>query len=308
MYIKDIVNENVLNELRRKINKIDTDAILETGYIEEFIDDNKYAPLSTIGQTQKPDVLASKILEGRVGILCDGTPHVLTVPHLFIEVLQVGDDYYRRAVMGTILRCIRFVALFSAIFLPALYVALETFHQDMIPTVLLITMASSGEGIPFPAAIEAFIMVISLEFLKESGVRLPRPIGSAVSIVGALVLGESAVNAGLVSGALVVVIAFTAISTFIVPEFDVTITIFRLIMLLFASIVGLFGITAIVFVLVIYLSSLRSFGVPYLSPLAPIDYQGLKDYLLRAPVWMRNHRPRIIEKRNVLRNKDMFKH
>ena len=204
-YLDGIVSTEVLNEVRRRISKIEIDAILDTGYIEEFIEDSHISPFSTVGSTQKPDIVAANILEGRVAILCDGSPQVITVPHLFMEILQSSEDYYDRPYIATMLRLIRLTALMVSIFLPAFYVALGTFHQEMIPSVFLITMAGASTGVPFPASLEALLMVGAFELLKESGTRMPKALGSAVSIVGALVLGDAAVKAGIVSSALIVV-------------------------------------------------------------------------------------------------------
>lgn len=304
VYIDGIANKEVLSELKKRLDKIDTDSILESEYIEEFIDDNPFSPVSTVGNSQKPDIIAAKLLEGRIAILCDGTPHVLTVPQIFAEVMQTGEDYYIRPLIATFLRLLRMISLVVALTLPALYVSLETFHQDMIPSAFLNTMIGASEGIPFPAFFEALVMVLTFEFMKESGTRLPRPIGSAISIVGALVLGDAAVNAGIISADMVIVVAFTAICTFILSPFNETISIYRLIMLMLSGFLGLYGMTIGAFMIIIHLVSLRSFGVPYMSPLAPISFAGLKDYLLRVPIWMIKRRPEVIAKENVIRQSE----
>jgi spore germination protein KA len=186
VYIEGIVSNEVLEELRKRFSKIDIDAILDTGSLEEYIEDSHISPISTVGNTQKPDIVASKILEGRVAILCDGSPQVLTVPHLFIEMIQTSEDYYSRPYIATVMRLVRVIALVTSIFFPAFYVALGTFHQEMIPSVFLITMAGADLGTPFPAFLESFLMLVSFELLKESGTRMPKTLGSAISIVGAL--------------------------------------------------------------------------------------------------------------------------
>lgn len=286
-YIDGIVSTNVLSEVRSRLSKIKIDAVLDSGYLEEFIEDSHISPISTIGNTQKPDIVASKILEGRVAILCDGSPQVLTVPHLFIESIQSSEDYYNRPYIASSLRILRFISIFISIFLPAFYVALETFHQEMIPSVFLITMAGASTGIPFPAFLEALLMVFAFELLKESGTRMPKALGSAVSIVGALVLGDAAVKAGIVSADLIVVIAITAVASFIVSSLNEVITLYRFILLILAGVMGLYGITAGAFVMLIHATSLRSFGVPYLSPIAPVKREGLKDFIIRFPLWSR---------------------
>lgn len=300
-YIDGIVNKDVLLEVRKRLNKIDTDSILESGYIEQYIEDKYFSPLATVGNTLKPDIVAAKILEGRVAIFCDGTPHVLTVPNLFIENIQSAEDYYVRPLIASALRLIRLIAFLIGLLLPALYVALSTYHQEMIPTVLLITMAGAREGIPLPALAEAFLMVLMFELLRESGIRLPRPVGSAISIVGALVIGEAAVNAGLVSAPMVIVVAVTAVASFIVPALTEVMIIYRFILLFLGGIMGLYGIACGVFAMVVHAASLRSFGIPYTSPMAPLNLEGMKDFGLRFPLWSMIKRPGSIVKDNKKR-------
>lgn len=297
-YIDGIVNRAALDEVRRRLHKIDTDSILETGYIEQFIEDSPFSPLATITNTQKPDILAAKMLEGRIGIFCDGTPHVLVVPHLFIETLQTSEDYYNRPFVAFMWRILRISALFISVLVPGLYVALETFHQEMIPTVLLLRMAGAISDIPFPAGAEMMIMIIFYELLRESGIRLPRAVGSAISIVGALIVGESAVNAGLVSGPVVIVIAIAGVSGFIVPALAEAIMIFRFLFLILGTFMGLYGVVCGLFAVVMHAVSLRSFGVPYTSPLAPSDQGAFQDFILRFPLWAMKNRPAAIEKNN----------
>lgn len=301
VYISGIANISILKELKRRLNEIDTDAILDAGYIEAFIEDSHTSPFSTIGYTQKPDVVAGKVLEGRIAVLCDGSPHVLTVPHLLVESLQSSEDYYIRPYIASFLRLTRVLSVFISILLPAFYVALLTYHQEMIPTVLLITMSGAHEGRPLPSFVEALIMVLAFEFLKESGTRLPRAVGSAISIVGALVLGDAAVSAGIISADMIIVIAFTAVCTFIVPSLNEVITLYRFIFLVLAAIIGIYGITAGTFVMIVHISSLRSFGVPFLSPIQPLNTEGLKDTAIRFPIWSMNRRPLSIVKRNFKR-------
>lgn len=291
-YIAGVVSAQVLDEVRRRLAKINTDSILDAGYLEEFIEDSHRSLVSTIGYSQKPDIVASKILEGRVAILCDGSPQVLTVPHVFSETLQTSEDYYNRPYISMILRLIRVVALFVSIFLPAFYVALETYHQEMIPSVFLVTMTGASLGVPFPASVEALLMVFAFEFLKESGQRMPKALGAAISIVGALVLGEAAVQAGIVSADLIVVIAFTAVASFIVSSLDEAVTLYRIISLFLGAAMGIFGITAGGFMMLMHLMSLRSFGVPYMSPLAPVNKKGLNDFIIRFPLSLMSRKRR----------------
>ena len=293
-YIKGVANPGLVREIKDRLQRIDTDAILESGYIEQFIEDNPFSPFSTIGNSEKPDVIAAKILEGRAAIFVDGTPFVLTAPLLFIEGFQSAEDYYSRPFYASIIRLLRFVAFIIGVLAPALYVALSSFHQELIPTALLLTMASAREGVPFPAVLEALIMGVIFEILREAGVRLPRPVGQAISIVGALVIGQSAVSAGLIGAPMVIVVSLTAIASFVIPAHIDIQSILRLLALLFASVLGIFGIAVVILLTLIHLSALRSFGVPYLSPLTPLSPGDLKDTFIRAPLWAMDRRPRTI--------------
>lgn len=302
-YIKGFANDAIIDEVKERLKQIKIDAILESGYLEEFIEDHPYSIFPTIANSEKPDVVAAKLLEGRVAILCDGTPFVLTVPHLFVENLQSSEDYYSRPYFSSLVRILRFTSFVLTTMLPAIYVALLSFHLGAIPFELLLSMAASREGVPFPSFIEAFIMIVAFEILREAGVRMPRAVGQAVSIVGALILGEAAVNAGIASDILIIVVALTAITSFIITNItDATIFI-RFALLISANILGIMGITLVLFVIVAHMCSLRSFGVPYMSPLAPISTKDLKDSYVRFPLWSMITRPRTI----IWGNRDRIK-
>lgn len=292
-YMKGIAENHVIQEVHRKLDAIDTDSILDSGYIEELINGKSYSPFPLILNYERPDAIAGGLLEGQVAILVDGTPFVLLAPVTFVKFFQSSEDYYQSYDIATFLRLLRFVSFFVSMLLPALYIAITTFHQEMLPTPLLISIAAQREGVPFPALIEALLMEITFEILREAGVRMPRIIGPAVSIVGALVLGQSAVQAGLVSAAMVIVVSFTAIATFVIPAVNMG-TAARLIrfgMMILGGTFGIFGIMAGLMVLLTHLSGLRSFGVPYLTPISPLVPGNLKDVLMRAPWWAMNKRP-----------------
>ena len=223
------------------------------------------------------------------------------MPKFFVEDIQTSEDYYSRPYYASFLRSLRVFGLFLSIVLPGFYVALQTFHQEMIPTVLLITMAGAREGVPFPAIIEAFLMTLMLELIKESGIRLPRAVGSAVSIVGALVLGQAAVEAGIVSAPMVIVVAVTAIAEFAVPSLVEGVVLYRLILILLGGFMGLYGMTCGLVAITVQIISLSSFGVPYGFPVAPTNKQGLKDFIIRFPLWSFIFRPEALEKRNIKR-------
>lgn len=300
-YIKGIAEEKMLREVRRRLSKIDTDAILESGYVEEFIEEAPFSIFSTVGTTEKPDVATAKLLEGRAALIIDGTPIVLTVPLLFIEHFQTAEDYYIRPMVASFLRVLRYICYGISILAPALYVSLSTFHQELIPTPLLFTMASAQEGVPFPAVIEAGVMLFAFEILREGGLRLPNPIGQAMSIVGALVMGDAAVSAGLIGAPMVIVVALTAMSGFAVPSLVDTGAILRFIFLILSSLMGGISVVLGLLFLLIYLSSLKSFGHPFLAPLAPHYASDMKDTIMRMPHWLLLTRPRKLARENQTR-------
>ncbi|WPC44369.1 spore germination protein [Clostridium sp. JS66] len=303
VYLKGIVNPKLIKEIKQRLNRINTDAILESGYIEQFIEDAPYSIFPTVGNSEKPDTAAAKILEGRAAILVDGTPFVLTMPMLFIEGFQSAEDYYSRTYFASLIRILRFLSFFISVLSPAAYVMLSTFHQELIPTTLLLTMASGREGVPFPAVMEAGLMILTFEILREAGVRLPRPVGQAVSIVGALVIGEAAVTAGLVSGLMVIVVALTAVSSFVVPVYTDVAAILRMIFLILGGALGIFGVGIGSLVVLVHIVSLKSFGTPYLSPLAPLSTEDLKDSFVRTHLRSMLTRPETIGWRNLKRQK-----
>lgn len=306
MFIKGIVNEKVVEELRSRLDRIDIDGILESAYIEELIQDATYTPFPTVFNTERPDVIAAGLLEGRVAIIIDGTPFVLLVPALFGQFNQAAEDYYQRADIGTLIRLLRYLSFFIALLAPSLYIAITTFHQEMIPTALLISLAAQREGVPFPAFIEALVMEMTFEILREAGVRLPRAVGQAVSIVGALVIGQAAVEAGIISAAMVIVVSITAIASFVFPSYNMAISvrILRFGLMGLAASFGLYGITLGLIALVLHLCSLRSFGIPYMSPFAPFILADQKDMLVRFPLWGMFSRPRLISQKNVIREQN----
>ncbi|WAH44657.1 spore germination protein [Alicyclobacillus fastidiosus] len=279
------------------------DGVLETGYIEDFIEDKPYSPFPTVQNTERPDVVAASLLEGKVAILVDGTPFALIVPLTLMSALNANEDYYERSFVSTAIRWVRFVFVHIALLLPSIYVALVSYQQEMVPTTFLLSIAAAQEATPFPAIVEAFGMEFMFEGLREAGVRLPKAVGSAISIVGALVIGQAAVQAGIVSAPMVIVVATTGIATFTIPRFNVGIAIrlLRFPMLLLAGMFGFYGITIGMLGILVHLTTLRSFGVPYFAPLAPLTAHGLKDVFIRAPWWAMIRRPNTAESTNSVR-------
>ncbi|WP_129731000.1 spore germination protein [Ectobacillus funiculus] len=303
MYVKGIANDKVVEEVLERLDNIDTDSILESGYIEEFIQDETFTPFPTIANSERPDTVAGAILEGQIAILVDGTPFVLLAPVTFFRFFNASEDYYQRYDIASFLRILRYMSFLISILLPSLYIAITTFHQEMLPTTLLISLAAQREGVPFPAFVEAMAMEITFEVLREAGIRMPKAIGSAISIVGALVLGQAAVQAGLVSAAMVIVVSFTAISNFIAPAFNMSIAarLIRFGFMFLAATLGLFGVMSGLIALLIHLAGLRSFGIPYLMPLSPLIPANLKDLLVRVPWWAMLKRPRLYSQENNVR-------
>lgn len=288
LYMDGIVNPKIINEVHKRLDKIaEVDAILESGCIEQYIEDRPFSPFPQLQYTERPDKVVAYLLEGRVIIMIDGTPNCLIVPTVFVQFLQSPEDYYERVLMGTIIRWVRFIGVFTAITLPAFYIAITTFHPEMIPTQLALSIAGAREGVPFPAFIEAFLMELALELLREASVRLPGPIGSTFGIVGALIVGQAAVEAGLVAPQMVIVVALTAIGSFTVPSFAAAVP-FRLVrfpLMILGAIFGLYGVILGCMAILIHMISIKSFGYPYMAPLAPLRVSELKDVLIRAPRW-----------------------
>jgi len=299
VYIKGIADGKLVEEVRRRLQGIDIDGVLESGYIEEFIEDNPWSPFPQVNHTERPDRLAARLLEGRVGIMVDGSPFILTVPCIFIEYLHAAEDYYERFIIATAVRMVRFVALFLSLVAPSFYIAITTFHQEMLPTPLLLSLAAQREAVPYPAIVEVLLMEFSFEILREAGIRLPRQVGQAVSIVGALVIGEAAVRAGLAAPATVILVALTGISSFVFfHSASIATRLLRFPIMVLSATLGLFGLIAGIVGIVVHLCTLRSFGVPYLSPVAPLSAGDMKDLVVRVPWWSMLNRPRLIGWKN----------
>lgn len=305
MYINGIANDKIVAEVLARLDRIQTDSILESGYIEDYIQDEKKSIFPTVYNSERPDVIAAELLEGKVAILVDGTPFVLVVPALFTSFLQSAEDYYQHWFISTLIRILRFFGISLALVAPSLYVAITTFHQEMLPTPMLISIASQREGVPFPAVVEALIMEVAFEILREAGLRMPRTIGPAVSIVGTLVIGQAAVDAGVVSAVMVIIVALTAICSFLFPAYGLsnTIRVLRFPLMIVAAMFGLFGVMFGIMLIILHLCSIRTFGVPYLSPFAPFITKDQKDAFLLFPRSRLLTRPRLINQKNIVRGR-----
>lgn len=293
MYIQGVAKPSIVDEVLKRLNTVDISCVLESGYIEQMIEGDWLSPFPQLRRTERPDVVAALLVEGNVAILCDNTPFALLAPTTFLSLFQSPEDYYERWYIVSMIRILRFIAGFFALTFPALYIAMTTFHPGMLPTDLALSIAAAREGVPFSAVLETLIMVVSLEVLREAGVRLPGPIGQTIGIVGGLVVGEAAVRAGIVSPIMVIVVAVNAISSFAIPSYSVAIS-FRLltfILIALASIAGLYGIMLGLLGLTIHLVTLKSFGAHYLSPFVSFRFSESKDTIIRGPLASMEIRP-----------------
>lgn len=298
-YLDSIVNKKILQLLDERLRKIDIDGVLDTNYISELIRDSSRSPFRSTGYTERPDVVAGRLLEGRIAVFLDGTPVVLTLPYLFIENFQSSEDYYLNFYYTSFSRILRMLGFFLTITVPGLYIAIVAYHQEMLPTTLLINIAIERQSVPLPAAAEAFIMLIIFDILRETGVRMPSNIGQALSIVGALVIGQAAVEAKLVAAPMIIVVGITGITALLVPKMNAPIIFIRMFILLGASIFGLFGLMLTFCALLVHLLNLDSFGVSQLTPSAQLQFQDVKDKMIRAPWWLMIQRPKKIGRDTV---------
>lgn len=292
VYVDSIVNHDVLAKVRERLRQIDVDAILDSGHIEQLVQDTPYSLFPTIGIAEKPDIAAARVLEGRVAVIIDGSPIVLTVPMLFFEGLHSPEDYYVRFYYASWIRVVRSIAFIINLYLPGFFLAATCYHQQLIPFKLLLSMAAAEAQTPFSIGFSLLLITLVYEILREAGVRLPKPAGQAISIVGAIVMGDAAVSANLISAPVLIVLAVTVVASFVSSAYTDASALLRMIFLLLGWWTGLFGLMIGTMVLLAYLSSLQSFGIPFFAPIAPLDTYGLKDSVLRFPMWKLKFRPR----------------
>ncbi len=300
-YVEGLVEPILLEELTARLQHFEIDAALDSNYLAELCRDDRASPFKTVGTTERPDVVAGKLLEGRVAILCDGSPFALTVPFLFLENFQSNEDYYNHFYFATFTRIMRYFSFFLTISLPGLYVALIAYHKEMIPLNLLLSIVNSRDAVPFPAVVEMVILLVLFDLLREAGLRLPAPIGGTIGTVGGIVLGQSIVTARLVSAEMIIIVAVCAITSFLTPKLDIELILCRMLILFFAATLGIYGYAIGIIAILVHLASLRSFGVEYLSYLSATSAQTAKDVYVRAPWWMMRRRPAAIQRRNLTR-------
>ncbi|RJE46777.1 MULTISPECIES: spore germination protein [unclassified Dehalobacter] len=294
-YIQGIANDKIVEEVKVRLNKIDIDSILDSGYIEELIADESFTLFPLVQNTERPDRTAASLCEGRIAIIVNNTPSVLIVPCTIVSLLQASEDYYNNSLFATLIRIGRFIAINIALLAPAITVAIFSNNAELIPLTFLTSVAGARSDLPFPISIEIILMELTFELLREAGVRLPKTVGQAISTVGGLVIGQAAVTAGIVSPITVIVVSITAIASFVFPDYSIgtSIRILRFVLIILSSILGIFGIVSGLMVILYHLCGLRSFGVPYLWPIAPLSVSDLKDTFFRAPWWAMSARPRL---------------
>lgn len=289
VYMDDIVRKDVLAEVERRIHSFKIDAVLETGTIEQLIEHEWFSPFPQAQVTERPDKVAAAVLEGRIAIVVDNTPFVLIVPATINSFFQASEDYYNRWIIMSFIRIIRYIAAFFATALPGLFIALTTFHPSMIPSKLAFSIAASREGVPFPVAVEVIIMELAFELLREAGVRLPSAFGSTIGIVGGLIIGQAAVEANIISPIIVIIVALTAISSFAIPSNSLTtgMRITKFLIIFFSAILGLYGFILALLIILVHLTSMKSFGIPYLTPYVARELnkdEAMKDSIVRLPI------------------------
>jgi spore germination protein KA len=291
-YMDGLVNEKILKELYKRLDKIDIDGVLDENYISELIKDSPLSPFRTTGYTERPDTVIARLLEGRIALIVDGSPSVLTLPFLFVENFQSGEDYYMNFYYASFSRMLRIFGFFLTLVVPGLYIAIVAYHHEMLPTQLLLNIAVERQGAPLPASIEAFVMLIVFDILRETGVRMPNNIGQALSIVGALVIGQSAVEAKMVAAPMIIIVALTGITNLLVPRLSGPVIFIRYFFLFAASVLGFYGLVLAMTVVVIHILNLRTFGIPQVSVAGNVRFQEIKDTAFRAPWWKMRLRPK----------------
>ena len=295
-YLDSAADREVLAELRARLARLTLDCAFSANDIEERIRDAGRTPLKTVGSTERPDIAAAKLLEGRIAILIDGSPEALTVPHLFLEYFQTGGDYYANYWLGSVQRILRILGVFLSVSIPGLYISLICFHQEMLPVKLLLSIAAARSGVPFSAVVELFLLLAAFELLGQAAVSMPQGVGNALSTVGGVIIGQAAVDARFISAPLVIVVALTGLTDLMVPKMKEAMLTARTFLLLLSAVIGLYGYILGLLFLLTRLLSRESFGVPYLSHLDPWRADFRRDGVLRAPLFSLR-RPNVRERK-----------
>jgi len=303
VYLDGIAQDSIVKDIEKRLDSIDIDGIIDSYYIESFLEDKKIKFFKRVGNTEKPDVFCAKILEGRIGILVDGSPIALTAPYVLFEDLQSSEDYYTIPAMATFARFMRLVGLFFAILMPGIFVALQSYNYRILPINFLITLLSSIEGLSIPPLIEILVVLFLFEIITEASLQMPNSLNMALSIIGALALGNTAVDAGIISPPSIVVVAVSSVALYIIPDQISETRILRIIFTVLGGIIGLYGIVMTMIIVSAYMSSIKSFGVPYFAPFAPRIKADIKDGFVKQPVQQMSTRPELISGVNKKRQR-----
>lgn len=301
MSIDGITDPSLVKKIKNKLENVKIDGIPDSSYVSKILYERKNSLFKQVGSTERPDVLIERMLEGRIGILVDGSPFALTLPYLLIEDFQTAEDYYISHYRANLVRALRVLAIFLSVFLPGLFVAAQLFHLQLIPLNFLLTIVNSIKGIPLSPSLEMFFLLLIFEILNETSIRMPKYVGMALAVVGALVLGETAVNAGLVSTPAVLIMAMSGISIYTVPELTETTSILRFIVLLIAGSIGGYGIVLTEAFLTCYLCATENYGVPYVAPYSPLILNDLQDGIYMSDVTSMPFRPQALNAKNKRR-------
>jgi spore germination protein KA len=292
LYIKNIANVSMIEEARRRIASIKTDYLNDSGELEQFIEDNTYMPFPQVNATERPDKCALALSDGKAVILVDGSPFALIIPSVFTDFIRSSEDPFLRWPYTSMLRLVRIISILTSLMLPGIYIAITTFHQEMIPTSLLLAIDAAREKVPFPTIVEILVMEISFELIREAGIRIPGPLGPTIGIIGALILGQAAVAASIVSPILIIIVAVTGIGSFALPDYSMAFSIryMRFGYIILGSIAGFLGLTTGLYIHGIFLVSAKSFGVPIFTPYGPRTQSKYSDGILIPPIWKRENR------------------
>lgn len=284
IYLSDKTSAQLIREVRKKLTKINLDVVLDSSYVRPYLENHPLSLFSSVGNTERPDVLCGKINEGRIAILVDGSPYALIVPYLFSENFKSFDDYARRPYFSTFVRILKYISFYLSFILPGAYVGITTFHPELLPYSLLLTVASSEEIIPFSLMVEALFIYLIFEIMREAGIRLPSAVGHTIGIVGALVIGDAAVNAGLIGAPMVIVVAITAICAFSIPQLYEPTTMLRFVFIIIGGLSGLYGVALATALVCGIICSMNSLHIPMSAPISPVDARWMSDSILFAGV------------------------
>ncbi len=295
-YMSDRVNKKILENVLNRLKNVNIDTVLGAGYLQSFLDEKRPSLFSGVGFTERPDVFTAKMTEGKICIIVDGTPNAIIVPYLFIEHFHSLDDYLKRPYYASFIRILKMISFVFSVFLPGVYVAVCTFHQEIIPETMIYSVTGQESRTPLPIMIEALFIHLVYEIVREAGLRMPKTVGHAISIVGALVIGESAVSAGIVSAQMVIVVGLTAVSAFVVSTLYEPVAVLRFAFIIIGGLTGIYGIMLGFAVVLINAAAINPYGVPFTSPLSPTKIGAWRDFVLRADWRKMGKRKMLIDK------------